>query len=112
MPEKSVPRQTCECLECNCSNPYQEQVDLKKVCYECTLGLHSPRPEIGTPEYRHNEIDKAYSDTILPMVCEKEIKECYSQHAVAHFFREMLKHWYDLGIMDERAKHAKKTETG
>jgi hypothetical protein len=99
MPEKSVPFQNCEC-ECGCQTR-----TTRPTCYECDLGLHEPRPEKGTPAYRHNEIDKAYSDEILPMVVEQELKECYSQHGVANFFREMCKHWYDIGILDERAKH-------
>ena len=109
MPEKppEIPFRDCNC-ECGCTT----RTAGRRTCYECDLGLHEPRPEIGTPDYRHNEIDKAYSDEILPMVVQKELKECYSQHAVAHFFREMMKHWYDLGILDERARARKYEEKG
>jgi len=58
-------------------------------------------PHVVSMERRVREIDAAYSDQIMQIIVEPELKEAFRQKAVGDFFREMVKHWYVLGVTDQ-----------
>jgi len=74
-------------------NTYCEKVD------DLIERIHPP--EVISMERRLEQIDDAYCDQIMQIIVEPELKEAFKEPKVGEFFREMVKHWYVLGVTDQ-----------
>jgi len=75
------------------------QLELLKLLKRLSNYKHPP--EVMSRELRLAQIDDAYCDQIMQIIVEPELKEAFKEPAVGEFFREMVKHWYVLGVTDQ-----------
>ena len=51
-----------------------------------------------------DEINRYYSNSILQIITEPEIRKHFEDAKLGEFFRDMMKHWFVVGLEDKSKK--------